>query len=316
MTSKADNCWNLFTFFVLLGLFLFSMVAQAADLFVNCSDPRARIKSITAALSHLPRGDNTIHVSGACVENLVIQNADHLTLLGNPSATVNDDSGGNDPMIAISDSGRILVQNLTFTGGGQGFVCGPFATCNFVNDTFQDSGSGSIYGLGSAGKIENTTIEHVASGPALQVRAPNVLIGPNTVIQNNGGLGLSVRFGGAVTVLGAIIQGNGSSGVRVQENSVLRTNLGNAAITITGNHGHGIDLQSASVAYLGSGTIISNNDENGVNLRDLSFAQFDTGVAVTSATGKLKVNCGPQNSATRGVAIVAVYPGETNCIEP
>jgi len=314
MRRKPIILW--LAFFLLFGCFAFSTPANAVDLYVRCGDHKAKLKTITDALRFvLPRVATTIHVTGTCTENLTINDADHLTLLGDPSATLNDASGGNDPVIGIGSSGQVTVQNFVIVGGGQGFGCGPFSRCDFINVVVRGAAFASNYGNGSRGWLQTTTIEGVTGGQGLQVRGANVVFDPDVVIQNNASHGLLIRFGGIVTAVTATIQGNAGSGVSVQENSVFRTNPGGGSLTITSNQGHGVDVQGGSVAYLGYGTNISGNAGNGVRLLDLSFAKFDSGASVTAVPGSWKVYCQTQNTATRGVANVATYPSETNCVE-
>ena len=72
-------------------------VAQALTLSVDCSS-KERINSIGAALKVLqgPLGSlpNTINVSGACNENILIQNMDRLTLNAVGGASITDASYG------------------------------------------------------------------------------------------------------------------------------------------------------------------------------------------------------------------------------
>src|SRR5215831_8594693 len=72
--------------------------AGAATLYVHCGGSGG-LNSIGAALKALGHAENigpsTINVSGACHENVVIQNVDRLTINASPGASINDASGGN-----------------------------------------------------------------------------------------------------------------------------------------------------------------------------------------------------------------------------
>jgi len=95
--------------FTLIVIFAaaFCTSAQAADLKVNCNGTGA-LSTINSALKLLnPIGPNTVTVSGACHENVLIQSFDRLTLTANPGASINDASGGTVDVITIEDSQRV-----------------------------------------------------------------------------------------------------------------------------------------------------------------------------------------------------------------
>jgi len=88
-----------------LLLLMSASAVRAATLYVNCGG-RAGLTSIGAALKALQyaedHGASTINVSGACNENVVIQNFDRLTLNAAPGASINDSSGGNSDTVQIA----------------------------------------------------------------------------------------------------------------------------------------------------------------------------------------------------------------------
>ena len=82
-------------------------VAQALTLTVNCG-AKDGLNSIGAALKVLqgPLGSlpSTINVSGACHENILIQNMDRLTLNAVNGASITDVSDGSHEVIDVEHS--------------------------------------------------------------------------------------------------------------------------------------------------------------------------------------------------------------------
>jgi hypothetical protein len=74
-------------------LLLLGSAAQAGTLWVNCAG-KVGLNSIGTALKLLQNpGPNTINVSGACRENILINNMDLLTIAGGNEASITDASG-------------------------------------------------------------------------------------------------------------------------------------------------------------------------------------------------------------------------------
>src|SRR6516165_12585032 len=94
---------------------------NAATLSVNCGGKGA-LSSIGGALKVLQNvpGPNTINVSGACHENVVIQSVDRLTLNAVNGASVTDASGGKKDVIAVLDSRGIAINGFTINAGSDG----------------------------------------------------------------------------------------------------------------------------------------------------------------------------------------------------
>lgn len=92
-------------------------VAGGAEILIVQCGGRGPLSTITKALKALdPRGPSTLVVSGACVENVVIQDFDQLTLRAAPGASISDTSGGAAEVIGINASQRITVQGFTIHG--------------------------------------------------------------------------------------------------------------------------------------------------------------------------------------------------------
>ena len=107
----------------LLIALIFVMTAAATDaltLKVNCGGTSG-LSSVGAALKILQNAEessspDTINVSGACTENIVISGFDRLTLKGAAGASISDASGGTTDVLQTADSSTIRVEGLTLNG--------------------------------------------------------------------------------------------------------------------------------------------------------------------------------------------------------
>ena len=87
-----------------------------------------RQDSINAAIKALQsfeesQGPNTINVSGACHENILIKNMDRLTLNAVNGASITDASNGNSDVIAVDNSLGFTLTGFTITGGVDAVDC-------------------------------------------------------------------------------------------------------------------------------------------------------------------------------------------------
>jgi parallel beta helix pectate lyase-like protein len=304
-------------FVFLLGCFLVvPVVAQAADVVVDCSNPKAKIRTIAAALSQIrPAGPNTIRISGTCNESVTIEGFDRLALIGSSGASITTtvDSWA---ALAFVNSDHVTVEGLTIdaTGamGGAGLLCTDLSVCVLRDLTVEGGNAGIRFVRASGMVLRNTLIEHSSVGLALS--DAKVILSSDTtaypVIRQNEYQGIAINDGSTLAVIGVTIENNGADGINAMANSTLRM----SRTTIQNNSGNGISLQEASVGRIANSTVISNNAGFGVRLGDLSFASFDATVSITTQGG-LKVACRPQLSATRGVGSVA-GSNETDCLEP
>src|SRR5262252_3401266 len=92
----------------LMALLIMSTgTVNAATLYVSCGG-KTGLTSIGAALKALQysegHGPSTINVSGACHENVLIQNIDQLTIAGNNGASITDASHGAADVVDIRNS--------------------------------------------------------------------------------------------------------------------------------------------------------------------------------------------------------------------
>lgn len=297
---------------VLLSALIFTAMAQAADVTVDCSAKKNN--SINAALATLSKGGpNTIRVSGICNEAVLIDGFDRLTLVGNPTATINDPTPSppeteDTNVINISDSDRVVLRNLVVNGGVTGIACGLYSVCHLLDVHVHNSVDTGVLVFRSSAVIgDSTVIEDNAGSGVLAGGGANVHVIPfNTnvapTIQQNG-VGVTVVDDAHVTIFGAV-QNNAGDGINLQRGSNIRL-FG----TVTGNGGSGLFLRS-STARIAASTITGNSG-SGVTVANLSFASF-AGNDITG-NGAPDVNCTSATAVTTGSAGGG---GTTNCTEP
>jgi hypothetical protein len=299
---------------VLWSLLFFSLGLQAKTLNVQCSSgSRNDPTTISAALKLLdPSVPNTLNISGACHENVVINSFDRLTLMGKPGASVTDASGGTAQTILVVDSNDVVFRRLTIDGGLVGVQCDDFSTCRFIDDTIANGGGG-IQITESRAELAGTTIRHTENG-LTSLGASSVRIVGGVTIENNG-TGIVVDGDSSLEAIAATIRNNQLPGIEVAEHAYLSL----SATTITGNR-NGIEVVHHSDVHLaGGGNSITGNRDYGIFLFDLSFATFDPGNNITgnntNGGNALDVACFRQYTATRG-ALANIGGGATNCVEP
>lgn len=286
--------------------------ARAADLKVNCSGS-GELSTINGALGLLnPQGPNSVTVSGACHENIVIQSFDRLTLIASPGASITDASNGNLDVVFITDSQRISITGFTINGGIRGVRCADRSLCRFSGNTIQGAQGYGLVVNGASASLSGDVLQNNALR-GLSVVGGGAVDASGITVQGNG-VGVVLNSAGYVAATGATIQNNQFFGVQAAGNSTFRC----LPCTVTGNGNDGVRLQDGSKAsfdsFFGINTITGNKGA-GVHLFDLSFARFDVGDIVTGNAGGTDVVCGPQFSSTRG-ATTNIGGGTTNCTEP
>ncbi len=293
---------------------LMGSVAQASTLWVNCGEKNG-LNSIATALkllqSPLAIGPNTINVSGACRENVVIQSIDRLTLTAVNGASVSDASGGTLDVIFIGDSRDVAINGFTINAGAganaNGISCNDYSLCRLSGNVIQGAGNGGFAVFGqSQATVDGDTLQKngfagllVRSGSGVRSGGQN-----RPIIAKTNGQGINIARQ-AYTNIGVVIENNSSVGAQAQFNSTM-----DLVGSISGNGSAGVYIGEASAARLN--TTVSGNVGPGVLIQDLSMVTFEGGT-VTGNGGGTDVVCNPQYSATRGVAGTG---GSTNCVEP
>ena len=158
---------------------------------MNC-DRRETIRTAVKLLAAAnPQGPNTVSVIGSCIENILIQHMDRLTLITKKGASITDHSAGNSVVVDIEDSHSVALQGFTINGGNGGVLCNTASVCYLTGNTIQDgAGTGVGVGLGSHAFLESN------------------------VIQNNGGSGSNVSDGSQMSSGNDVFQGNAAQGYR------------------------------------------------------------------------------------------------------
>src|SRR5208282_5286853 len=141
--------------------------------------------------SPLFSGPATIKVSGACRENLLINNVDLLTIAGSKGASITDASGGSADVVDIRHS-RVTISGMTIDGlsgvNYDAIDCEQMSQCTLIANTIQgDADVVGVYNLSSAlivgGVIQNGTSDGifafgdvVAAGVVIQGNPVGVIV--------------------------------------------------------------------------------------------------------------------------------------------
>jgi Right handed beta helix region len=295
---------------------------QAATLSVNCGG-KYGLTSINAAIKALQsfeesQGPNTINVSGACHENILIKNMDRLTLNAVNGASITDASNGNSDVIAVDNSLGFTLTGFTITGGDDAVDCEYGSHCLLNQNTIQGAASDAvgIYPLTTA-KIDGGTLQN--SGNGLLVRGDVIAAG--VTIQGNVN-GVVVQDGGRF-----LFRVSGSDdGVAFPTQSVSRNNqqqgilaIRSATVvcrgcTVSGNGADGVHLDLAATATFGgfaAGTV-TGNAGSGVSVGDLANATF-IGTTSVTGNGQPEIACNAPTAVTRGAIAAAGAAANTNC---
>jgi len=288
--------------------------------YVDCGSANKAINSINNALGSLdPSEDNTVYVRGACKENVTISGFDRLQLIAQNGASITDASGDTVSVISIDNSTRVSVKGFTLNGSGPNaqteVIDCTFSYCSFSGNTVQGGSDGVDVSRGARASFSGDLIQN-NNGSGIFVGQNGFVLAIGLTTQKNG-QGANVA-GGFLQINSSTIQNNSGAGIAVRLNGTVNM----FASTVTGNGGNGVSVLSHSTLQLGSvggviGSSITNNVAAGVQVKDLSFANFQAGVlnVVNSNLGGTDVLCSPQFPGTRG-ALTSIGGGTTNCVEP
>jgi parallel beta-helix repeat protein len=259
-----------------IRLFLFaaltsvSIVAISEAASLACGD-----QTISAALRTLQPGD-TLPVSGACNENLLIpEQIVNVILDGQGTATINGPDASR-PVINVRGTGITIRNFAAITGGDTGITVTRGGTATIESNIIENAGnSGISISQTSSARIVNNKIQGNAAHGILINDSSSARVGflmpDETVASPN------------------LIQNNGENGIIVTGSSNARV-VGN---TIRGNAGHGVIVNRVSHADVSSNTLDSNGGDgvfvtrnSGVNLGE------DTGNGIFDSPNTTNVNNG------------------------
>jgi hypothetical protein len=278
--------------------------AGAADVTVDCDGPGpADFGTINDALAALSlEGPNTIFVlPGLCVENVVIDNRERLTIDApdgglnivpadpdQPVITIRDsrsivlrtlsaDNGNAVGYVITSSSGVRLEGNHSNSNGNGGYFVDDHSSVDFSSHTTTayggTGGTGLLVARGSFALVQAATLTGNAAHGIVCRDGSTCHLDGNVVIEDNGAYGLAAVNNSLIRMVSNTgpnsVHGNGS-GISLAGNSraVLTGPSGNS---VTANNGPGIELDTnSSLALLN--TTVSNNTGPGVSVLRNSVA--------------------------------------------
>jgi hypothetical protein len=228
-----------------LSLFMVQAAFAAPDTkTVNCNQG----KKIQDAVDSVKNGNDTIiDVSGICTENVVIRNfsGSSLLLTSSSGATINDASGGTQPIILVINS-RVVTISKLILNSQSGIQLNGCQSCNVLGNTITISRNGVATNDSSGGIFDNTINLKVLSGGGTGVVVAsfsNFVLSHNTI----SGAGSPVRPG---------------FGLLVSQSSRAQINPATGASEITAVH-TGIQAEAGSSVQL-SGTLNVHDNISGV----------------------------------------------------
>jgi hypothetical protein len=295
---------------------LIGSTAHAVTLSVNCASTKGNSSSsIGAALKALKNfdslGPNTINVSGACVENVVIQGMDRLTLNAVNGASIRDASGGTLHVVLIADSRDVTINNFTINGGNNGITCSDGSLCRLNANTVLNAGNDGVAVLTISQAVVIGGTVQGSGGTGIDVLDGSSAQVTGVMIVNNPGSGIQV-LGHSFIITNSTMANNGGSGIFVTHNGTLRC----TGCQITGNAILGVIIRRDSSARFSGPFVVTGNTGGGILLTESSSAYFAGGAGtVTGNPGGLDVFCG-SSFTTAKQATFNIGGGTTNCVEP
>jgi hypothetical protein len=312
--------------YISVFLLLVGSAAQATTLYVNCG-AKTGLTTINAAINAVQHseahGPVTINVSGACHENILVQDMDRLTLNALRGASITDASNGTREVIDIANAHGFTLTGFTIaTACGAGCTypdaisCYSGADCLLTQNTI--SGAGGSAGVGvyalSRVRIVGGSLHDNAIGLWATDSGEMMVVGVS--IQNNGqgavvrrGANLLIRSG-EDNLTPSVIANNTGQGIDVSDGSTV-TVAGPSSITDNGAEGVLLDLGSTLVLGTYYGPVsITGNSSSGVRLGDLSVARF-AGTSGVTGNGQPDVTCSATAVTRR--ATTGIGGGTTDC---
>lgn len=247
--------------------------ADAATVTVDCDDPgTADYDTINDALAALSlEGPNTINVlPGNCVENIVIENRERLTIDAPDGQVIITPADPDQQVITIVNSRGIVLRTIaannssrngivvslssgvlldgvaTTQNGDNGVWVGDHSSVYFFANADQNGNRGLFVAEHSYALVQGANLTNNSSGGIVAAGNSRLeMLGGNSVT-NNGGIGVVVRDNSSATLSGNTITGNSREGVVVAFLSSTRLSGPN---TITGNGNSDLACSTSSLAY-------------------------------------------------------------------
>lgn len=294
-----------------LAFLLFTAVLDAATIKVNCGGQSSSVRypqKIGNVLRMLnPQGPNTLNISGTCNENLNINQFDRLSLIAAPGAVIEDSSGGQEPVINITDSQRISIQGFTIRGGSYGVKCFDGSLCRFSGNTVERSTNAGVWVNLSQAKFSGDIIQDTGGPGGLTIDFSYVNAEVVT-IRRSAESGIYNNHGSVLGAWAIKIQDNGAFGISVEQHSCML--LGES--TVTNNSWAGIVVSDQSFVSLHQNTVTGNLN-GGVAIGDSSLAELNGGGTFTGNTIS-DIGCFGEYSAVKNTQGATI--GTMNCPIP
>lgn len=278
---------------------------------VDCSK-KGSINAALAMLSKIgmTRGV-TITVTGTCLEDVLVQGFDRLTLITTTGATIDDPSGGTNITVDIEDSRSVTLQGFTVNGGAEGVLCGSFSVCYLNGNTIQSSLDDGLLVFAASNLNLSGNIVQNNSSRGMTVNLNSAANSDHDTFGGYTGSGIRANQG-YVAAVTSTIQNNGTDGNSVivaRDHSAIRL----ISCTISGNAAAGVAVLGGSEAGFDQSAVTGNGGVGGY-VKDVSYACFFAS-NITGNLGGTDVSCRPQFPATRG-ALTDIGGGTPNCVEP
>ncbi len=317
---------------LITSLLFVGSVAQATTLYVNCGG-KAGLTTINSALKILQssesHGPATIKVSGACHENILVQNMDRVTMIALNNASITDLSNGTSEVIDVDNSKGFTLNGFTVTatcpssclnsGGTDAISCYRGADCLLINNTVSGASNGAGVGVYALSKVlvQGGTLHDNWAGLLTNDSGDMFILG--VTLQNNfyGAFlnhGGNIAFrAGADNVTPTVISHNTQQGIHTNIGSTVNVK---APADISANGAEGIYLALGSKLFAGGGisgaVSIAGNGSAGVSVNDASIALF-AGNAQVTGNPLPNIACSAPSAVTSGAIAAAGGAPNTSC---
>ena len=306
--------------------------AQATTLYVNCG-AKTGLTTINAAINAAQhsesRSPTTINVSGACRENILVQNMDRVTINALNGASITDASDGAHEVIDILNSKSFTLNGFTIvatcpssclTGAGtDGISCYYGSDCLLINNTVSGAENGAGIGVYSLSKaiVQGGLLRNNWAGLFTNDSGQMFALG---VTSENNSYGMYMNRGGTISfragadgVTPTVISHNSVQGIFAD---IGATVVLKAPADVSDNGAEGIFLGLGAKLFAGGGAVgvvsMTGNGSAGVRLRDLAIALFGRSAQVTG--NKLpNVWCDAATAVTSNAIAAAGGAADTNC---